>query len=189
MQDALESKYNAITLREPPSISHLSRFVNEIPNFATETPTGATQPHKLEDRVLAEIARVPEMQTDYVQYMRLPWGQRTWLSLVEVVRHFSVLEEHSKTLVREQKAFDRNENRQTAPTPKPKGPPAGPLSALPAPEITGPPAPKSKKQKKPKADAPASSTSAAPAGTADTTAATPAQPKGPTPRAKPPTDY
>ena len=76
VQDSLESKFNAITMRDPPSITHVSRFLDEILSFATEAPSGVIPPHKIEDKVLGEIAKVEAMQSDYVQSLRLPWSQR-----------------------------------------------------------------------------------------------------------------
>ena len=135
---------------------------------------------------MAEISRVPELANDVAPYLRIPWGQRSWLNLVEVIRHFSVLEEQAKTLAREQKAFERAEAKRTQPAARTKGPPVGPLSALPAAEIKGPPPAKDKKKRKTKAEksAAASATTTADAKAAtNLTAAAPAH-TSPTPRTK-----
>ena len=73
--------------------------------FASECPVGALRPHKLSDKVVLEVGRVPETRDDLTLWDRQPWSQRSWLRLIEVVRHFGVLEEQSKTLQREAKAF------------------------------------------------------------------------------------
>ena len=88
VQDAIESRMNAIHQREPPSVAHLSRYLSDIIEFCSETPPGAIQQRKLEDKVMEQIGRVPALASDVILWRRRPWAQRSWLQLVEAVKHF-----------------------------------------------------------------------------------------------------
>ena len=125
-----------MTMKEPPTLHHLSRYLNEMIAFCSEVPAGTIPVHKMEDRTVAQFSRIPELATDMVQYMRLPWVSRSWINLVEVVRHFPSHDEIARTHARKLKQFERAEQKNTHNTPpagvKPKGPPAGPISALPS---------------------------------------------------------
>ena len=93
------------------------------------------------------------MADDVTMYNRQPWARRSWTTLIEVVRHFGVLEEQKKTLEREARQFERNAAKRSAPPTKKNGiPPAGPISALPVPAVESPPPAKEKKKRKTKTE-------------------------------------
>ena len=67
VQDALESRYASITMKEPPTLHHLSRYLNEMIAFCSEVSAGTIPVHKMEDRMVAQFSRIPELATDMVQ--------------------------------------------------------------------------------------------------------------------------
>ena len=155
VQEALESRLASIQMRMPATVAHLSRFMNEVVEFSSECPPGVVQTHKLEEKVLTQVALCTPLAADLVMYKRQPWHNRSWTQLIEAVRHFEVEERSDTVLAREMKAFQKAEarrNTQGQPTPRqPKaGAPAGLLSALPAPVLDPPPEKKEKKKRQSK---------------------------------------
>ena len=112
LQDALESRIDSITMREPPSVPHLPRFLNDLLTFAAECPANTIQCHKLEDKVMLQVSRVEIMADDVTMYNRQPWARRSWTTLIEIVRHFGAPEEQKKTLERGARQFERNEAKR-----------------------------------------------------------------------------